>query len=118
MPQCFEIYHNYVNYKATIVNNNENNSFNFVVCFAFKFCILFNKIAVILVIFSVNEIYLTFYLYFLSRYSFKYNCIYPVFFFQYFGTGPGALRIGKISDKTKILGNFLISINHLDWKCV
>ena len=27
-------------------------------------------------------------------------------FFQYFGTGAGTLRIGKIIDKTKILGNF------------
>ena len=27
-------------------------------------------------------------------------------FFQYFGTGTGALRMGKISDKTRIFGNF------------
>ena len=32
-------------------------------------------------------------------------------FFQYFGTGAGGLRIGKISDKTRNLGFFLIYSN-------
>ena len=41
----------------------------------------------------------------------------PVVFLRYFGTGAGALRIGKISDKTRILGNFSFQLTiHLDWK--
>ena len=42
-------------------------------------------------------------LYWYIYYIFTYT--YSVFF-QHFGTGAGALRIGKISDKTRILGNF------------
>ena len=46
----------------------------------------------------------------------KINILIPVersqwYFFRYFGTGAGALRIGKISDKTRILGNYQFN-NH------